>query len=95
MYWLMPAELFHRWQRQMKTPYADLPEKEKASDRDEADKMLAIVGSTAGMPPDVRETLREALEQMKIGMFMGGPTPGELAAIDAALSWLDTQGERS
>jgi hypothetical protein len=32
-----------RWDRQMNTPYADLPESEKQSDRDEADRMLAIV----------------------------------------------------
>lgn len=32
-----------RWQRQMNTPYADLPESEKASDRAEADKMLAVL----------------------------------------------------
>lgn len=41
--WTMPAWAVERWQRQMSTPYADLPEEEKASDRAEADKMLAIV----------------------------------------------------
>ena len=33
-----------RWQRQMLTPYEDLSEEEKESDRAEADKMLAIMG---------------------------------------------------
>ena len=42
--WTMPADLVERWARQMKTPYAELPESEKSSDRDEADKMLAIIG---------------------------------------------------
>ena len=32
-----------RWARQMETPYADLPEAEKASDRAQADKILAIL----------------------------------------------------
>lgn len=32
-----------RWKRQMRTPYADLPEDEKASDRVQADKILAIL----------------------------------------------------
>lgn len=32
-----------RWRRQAATPYADLPEEEKESDRQEADRMLAIV----------------------------------------------------
>jgi hypothetical protein len=40
----IPFALVNRWTRQMQTEYADLPEEEKASDRDEADKMLAILG---------------------------------------------------
>jgi hypothetical protein len=40
---LIGPALVERWTRQMTTPYADLPESEKASDRDEADRMLAIV----------------------------------------------------
>lgn len=39
----IPAELVQRWQRQMNTPYSELPENEKESDRAEADKMLAIL----------------------------------------------------
>jgi hypothetical protein len=41
--WIMPSWAVARWQRQMNTPYADLPETEKQSDREEADKILAIV----------------------------------------------------
>lgn len=41
--WTMPAELVKRWQRQMSTGYADLPDMEKASDRTEADKVLALL----------------------------------------------------
>lgn len=41
--WTMPAWALERWARQMKTPYAELPEAEKQSDRDEADKMLALM----------------------------------------------------
>ena len=36
------AEHISRWQRQMATPYADLSEREKDSDREWADKALAI-----------------------------------------------------
>lgn len=39
----IPAWAAMRWTRQMTTRYPDLSEAEKASDRAEADKMLAIV----------------------------------------------------
>jgi len=39
----LPAWAVKRWTRQMRTPYAELPESEKISDRDEADKILEIV----------------------------------------------------
>ena len=32
-----------RWQRQIKTPYAELSEKEKDSDREWADKAIALI----------------------------------------------------
>jgi hypothetical protein len=41
----IPPESAARWERQAATPYADLPEKEKKSDLDEADKMLTIFRS--------------------------------------------------
>lgn len=41
--WIMPAWAVERWTRQMNTPYADLPEEEKESDRLEADKYLAVI----------------------------------------------------
>ena len=39
----MPAWAVERWQRQMATSYADLPEAEKASDRKEADAIVTIL----------------------------------------------------
>ena len=41
----IPLKWSGRWMRQMNTPYDELPEEEKASDRAEADKMLAIMES--------------------------------------------------
>lgn len=41
--WVMFPDKLIRWRRQMNTPYADLPESEKTSDRAEADKMTAIL----------------------------------------------------
>lgn len=43
-YATIPIWAVRRWQRQMNTPYVELPEEEKESDRAEADKMLAIMG---------------------------------------------------
>lgn len=39
----IPKWAVERWTRQATTKYSGLPEGEKASDRDEADKMLAIM----------------------------------------------------
>lgn len=39
---IIPAWAVERWTRQMDTVYADLPEGEKESDRDEARKMIAL-----------------------------------------------------
>lgn len=39
---IIPMECVQRWQRQMVTPYAELSEQEKDSDRKEADKMVSI-----------------------------------------------------
>jgi hypothetical protein len=39
----IPADLVRRWTRQMNTIYDELPEQEKKSDLEEADKILAIV----------------------------------------------------
>lgn len=43
---VIPGKLVKRWKRQIATPYAELPEYEKESDRAEADKILEIVRST-------------------------------------------------
>lgn len=37
------ADLYRRWKRQIETEYKDLSEKEKESDRIEADKFLSII----------------------------------------------------
>ena len=40
---LIYSEEVKRWTRQMNTPYADLSEKEKESDRAEVRKTLAVI----------------------------------------------------
>lgn len=41
--WTMPAEFVQRWTRQMNTPYPKLSETEQDSDREQADKFLAVI----------------------------------------------------
>ncbi|MHA2022730.1 MAG: hypothetical protein ACTSWQ_03615 [Candidatus Thorarchaeota archaeon] len=39
----IPVESYQRWARQIVTPYADLTEREKDSDREQAEKILAAI----------------------------------------------------
>ena len=39
----IPADEANRWKRQVNTPYSELKEKEKESDRDQADKVIAVL----------------------------------------------------
>lgn len=41
--WTMPADKVKHWQRQVDTPYAQLTEREKDSDREQADKILEMI----------------------------------------------------
>lgn len=39
----IPADKVKHWQRQMNTPYSGLSEREKESDREQADKVLRAI----------------------------------------------------
>src|SRR5258708_37805626 len=41
--YIIPHELVQRWKRQVETPYAELSEREKQSDRDEVAHILPII----------------------------------------------------
>ena len=43
----IPAEWVNHWKRQMTTFYKDLPEEEKESDRNEAEKMIDVMRKNA------------------------------------------------
>ena len=58
---VVPRKALERWRRQMATPYANLSEAEKDSDRREADKMLAIVNPVLDAAADDVTTLRNEL----------------------------------
>ena len=51
---IMPKWAVERWKRQIYTPYADLPEDEKESDRQQADKFLAVLSQTVQLKPNIR-----------------------------------------
>ena len=46
--WRAIEDALSRWERQISTPYADLTEKEKDSDREWVDKVLAALGRWPG-----------------------------------------------
>lgn len=46
---IIPRDKVERWTRQMTTKYQDLPEIEKPSDREQADRILAITHPTEVM----------------------------------------------
>lgn len=43
---IIPNTLVLRWQRQMETPYAELTDKERESDRHQADKVITLFTGT-------------------------------------------------
>lgn len=60
--WTMPKWAVERWQRQMNTKYSELPEEEKKSDREEADKILSIELADAVNGSLPSEIIKEAKE---------------------------------
>jgi hypothetical protein len=81
----IPPDLVSRWQRQMLTPYAELPESEKQSDRDEATRMLKTLNelspagkkALAGMlGVSVSQQLEEVFKPFgksgQVGALIGG-----------------------
>jgi hypothetical protein len=47
---VIPAPLVERWHRQLATPYSELTEREKQSDRDEVIKILPIIKASDHYP---------------------------------------------
>jgi rubrerythrin len=63
---IIPEWAVNRWRRQMRTPYAELPENDKESDRKEADRFLAILFSDGNqVAKNELADLRAELEKLK------------------------------
>lgn len=62
---LIPEWAVERWERQMNTRYADLPEEEKASDQREADRILALIGKfqLEGLDATVIQAIGRAMSE--------------------------------
>jgi hypothetical protein len=85
---IIPGWAVERWQRQMDTPYADLPEEEKVSDRAEADKMLALMPKAAAATRDdaIRTFVAEHLHLLQERADMSDAwCAAEMAALDKVL----------
>jgi hypothetical protein len=59
---VIPAWANERWHRQVATRYADLSEVEKDSDRNEADRFLAVFSAHISERDKLIEQMREALK---------------------------------
>lgn len=78
---VIPEWAVQRWKRQMETAYADLSEQEKNSDREEADRVLALLAapvspapSLVSPPPDLREAIaRQMYKDFCIGSLDAEP----------------------
>lgn len=66
----IPHNLVTRWQRQVETPYARLSESERESDREQARKVLAVLGDVAKTSDAVAALprLREDVDQVLAGL---------------------------
>jgi hypothetical protein len=51
---LVPADLVRRWQKQIDTPYAELSEKEKESDREQVRKYVPLIVEALTLRANVR-----------------------------------------
>ena len=77
-----------RWKRQLATPYADLSEKEKESDREWARKALSVIRTWAR--PRSRAALLAEVEELRTRLTL---TPEKVRSLAAALAEaLDTGG---
>lgn len=62
---VIPLASVQRWSRQMRTPYADLPENEKQSDREQADRILETLRQAGRKPGELLSTLETCLGFLK------------------------------
>lgn len=90
---VIPAHLVERWERQIATPYADLSEREKDSDREQVDRYLPLVIAANDPATEIRrvEALLRVVERHapEYDMAVRAITPH--CAAHLAPAWGDRQ----
>lgn len=89
----IPADLVTRWKGQMATDYADLSEREKHSDRDQAHKVMDVLGEPLHAVDFPLVELRTILDAL---LAWSQPPMEEYAAavrVDCMLRQLESQQE--
>jgi hypothetical protein len=77
----IPSWAVDRWLRQMNTPYAELPEDEKDSDRKEADKFLALLPVASKLHKGARDALSLRRKLVRMAYKHEGLRPHLLRAL--------------
>jgi len=60
---VMPTELYQKWERQIATPYPELSEKEKDSDRNQVDIYLPIIEELVDLA--IKQTEEQIVEAIR------------------------------
>jgi len=76
----IPAELVTQWERQIDTPYADLSEAEKESDRDQVRRYWPLIEELQADVARMRVALDEYVRLDRLGLI---PTEELQAVVDA------------
>jgi len=61
---VIPTELYNRWERQINTPYEQLSEKEKESDREQVRPYFELISN-------LKKSIREEIESKRITTMKG------------------------
>ena len=84
--WIMPADKVKRWTRQMHTPYAELSDKERESDREQADKMIVLFEGAITMLRQRAEAAEKDANELRSDNEMNAHYAARALHAEAALA---------
>ena len=84
--WIMPADKVKRWTRQMHTPYAELTDKERESDREQADKMIVLFEGAITMLRQRAEAAEKDANELRSDNEMNAHYAARALHAEAALA---------